>query len=128
MKDTSKKIENILNMSEDERYDYFIRKIADFEQVWGLSNNGWALLGDHEGNKILPLWPEKGFAELCAVDQWRDYKPEIIKLDNFIEKWIPGMQNDKTSINVFLTPNAKGTVVSPDILYSDLQDELNQYE
>ncbi|SEW25224.1 Protein of unknown function [Chryseobacterium wanjuense] len=128
MADTSKKIENILKMSEDERYDYFIRKVADFEEIWGLSDNGWALLGDNAGNQILPLWPEKEFAELCAIDQWKGYKPEVIQLDNFIEKWIPGMLNDKTLINVFLIPNGKGIVISPDDLNSDLQEELEQYE
>ncbi len=122
------KIENILKMSEKERYDYFIRKVADFEQIWGLNDEGWALLGDNDGNRILPLWPEKEFAELCAVDQWKDHKAEVIELDNFIEKWVPGMTNDKTLINVFLTPNTKGTVISPDDLNSDLQEELEQYE
>lgn len=128
MADISKKIENIVKMTEDERYDYFIRKVADFEQVWGLNDNGWALLGDDDGNQILPLWPEREFAELCAVDQWKNYKPESIELDNFLEKWIPGMINAKTLINIFLTPDAKGSVVSPPTLESDLQDELEQYQ
>jgi len=128
MADTNKKIENILKMTEDERYDYFIRKVADFEQIWGLNDNGWALLGDNDGNQILPLWPEKEFAELCAVDQWKNYKPESIELNNFLKKWIPGMINDKTLINIFLTPSANGSVVSPPTLESDLEDELDQYE
>lgn len=128
MADTRKKIENILKMTDDERYDYFIRKVADFEQIWGLNDNGWALLGDNDGNQILPLWPEKEFAELCAVDQWKNYKPESIELNNFLEKWIPGMINDKTLINIFLIPGANGSVVSPPTLESDLEDELEQYE
>lgn len=128
MADISKKIENIVKMTEDERYDYFIRKVADFEQVWGLNDNGWALLGDDDGNQILPLWPEREFAELCVADQWKNYKPASIQLSNFLEKWIPGMINDKTLINIFLTPDAKGSVVSPPTLKSDLQDELEQYQ
>lgn len=128
MEGTDKKIENILKMSEDERYDYFIRKVVDFEELWGLSDDGWALLGDNDGNRIFALWPEKEFAVLCSVDQWKDYKPEVITLDNFIEKWIPGMTNDKTLVNVFLTPNAKGTVISPNDLYGELKEELEQYE
>lgn len=31
-------------MVEDERYDYFIRKAADLEEIWGLNDNGWALI------------------------------------------------------------------------------------
>lgn len=126
--ETNKKIESILKMTENERYNYFIRKVADFEEIWGLSDNGWALLGDDNGNQILPLWPEKDFAELCAVEQWKSYKPESIQLDNFLEKWIPGMMKDKTLVNIFLTPGSKGTVILPYDLNSDLQEELEQYD
>lgn len=128
MEGTKKKIENILRMSEDERYNYFIRKVADFEELWGLNDDGWALLGDNDDNRIFPVWPEKEFAVIQAVDQWKNYKPEVIRLNNFIEKWIPGMTNDSTLVNVFLTPNAKGTVISPNDFYIDLQEELEQYE
>jgi len=38
------------------------------------------------------------------------------------------MTNDSTLVNVFLTPNAKGTVISPNDFYIDLQEELEQYE
>ncbi|WP_142718506.1 DUF2750 domain-containing protein [Chryseobacterium rhizoplanae] len=44
------------------------------------------VLGDHDDNQIFPVWPEKEFAVLCAVDQWKNYKPEVIQLENFIEK------------------------------------------
>lgn len=30
------RINNITNLSSPERYDYFIRKVSDFEEVWGL--------------------------------------------------------------------------------------------
>ncbi len=38
------------------------------------------------------------------------------------------MTNDKTLVNVFLTPSAKGIVISPNDLNTDLQEELEQYE
>ncbi|MDQ1097678.1 MULTISPECIES: DUF2750 domain-containing protein [Chryseobacterium] len=128
MADINKKIGNILRMSENERYDYFIRKVADFEVLWGLDDNGWALLGDNEGRQVLPLWPEKEFAELCAIDQWEGFKPKEISLNDFFEKWIPGMTNDNTLVNIFLTPEEKGSVISPKDLGVDLQNEAEQYE
>ena len=40
------RINNITNLSSPERYDYFIRKVSDFEEVWGLKDKeGWALIG-----------------------------------------------------------------------------------
>lgn len=32
------KIDNVINLTASERYDYFIRKVADFEEVWGLKD------------------------------------------------------------------------------------------
>lgn len=126
--DTNKKIQNIINLSKEERYNYFIRKVADFEQVWGLYNDGWALLGDDLNNQVFPFWPEKEFAELCANDQWSGYEPKSIDLDNFMEKWIPGMEKDKIEVNIFYTPQSKGVTISPNQLGNDLGEELEQYE
>lgn len=43
------KIDNVINLTASERYDYFIRKVADFEEVWGLKDaEGWALMGSEE--------------------------------------------------------------------------------
>ena len=32
------RIKNIVNLSAAERYGYFIRKVSDFEEVWGLKD------------------------------------------------------------------------------------------
>lgn len=34
------RIKNIVNLSAAERYGYFIRKVSDFEEVWGLKDKG----------------------------------------------------------------------------------------
>ena len=62
------KIDNVINLTASERYDYFIRKVADFEEVWGLKDaEGWALMGSEE-QVLFPIWSEKEFAELCKWD------------------------------------------------------------
>ena len=56
------KIDNVVNLTASERYDYFIRKVADFEEVWGLKDTeGWALMGN-EKQVLLPVWCEIGRA------------------------------------------------------------------
>lgn len=128
MLDTNKKRNNILALSENERYEYFIRKVVDFEEVWGLYNDGWALLGDDSGTQVFPFWPEKEFAELCSDDLWKGYTPKPIKLELFLEKWIPGMEKDNLIINIFHTPKSKGKIVKPIELRDDLLHELENYE
>jgi hypothetical protein len=128
MGDTNKKIENVIKLSEEDRYNYFIRKVADFEEVWGLNNDGWALLGNDLNNQIFPFWPEKEFAEICATEQWLGYSPQSISLDAFLEKWIPGMINDKLLVSIFQTPKSKGSIVNPQKLMNDINEELSQYE
>ena len=47
----SKKQIAISDMEAPERYDYFVRKVCDFEVVWGLSNEGWAA-GKIDGGRL----------------------------------------------------------------------------
>ena len=123
-----KKIDSILKLSSEERYAYFIRKVADFEEVWGLYDNGWALMGDDEKNEVFPFWPEFEFAQLCARDKWTSYKPKSIDVYSFLEKWLTGMQRENKNIGVFYIPQGKGIIISAKKLEVDLKEELSQYE
>lgn len=124
-----KKVENILSLPNQDRYDYFIRKAADFEEVWSLYNEGWALLDDSNGNELIPFWPEEVFANLCATDQWQSYKPRSIDMESFLTKWLPGMEKDGKNVSIFyLSKDNKGIITIPKDLIIDLQKELEQYE
>ncbi|AYB34305.1 DUF2750 domain-containing protein [Chryseolinea soli] len=127
MKDINKKVQNVINLSASERYSYFIRKVADFEQVWGLYSDGWATLANDE-EKMLAFWPEIEFAELCATDAWKDYQPKKISLEDFIEKWLNGMTRDGIKAAIFYTPAEKGVVIPAQELRGALDKELEQYE
>ena len=50
MKINQKQIDAVLKLSGAERYQHFVKKIADWEEVWGLYQDGWALL-ETENNK-----------------------------------------------------------------------------
>ncbi|WP_235860371.1 DUF2750 domain-containing protein [Rossellomorea aquimaris] len=80
-----KEIEVVSNLPASKRYEYFIKKVTDFEEVWGLYYDGWAILEDDNGNTLMPFWPKKEFANLCAVDEWNDYKAEQIELEDFMQ-------------------------------------------
>lgn len=42
----NKEAENVLKLDNRKKYEYFIKKVADFEEVWSLRDeDGWATLG-----------------------------------------------------------------------------------
>lgn len=110
------------------RYDYFLRKVADFECVWGLFSDGWASAASAEGRKLLPFWPEADFATACATGVWAAYQPKSISIGDFTSKWIPGMARDGLLVAVFPTAQSKGVFVEPSWLGQDLEAALSEYE
>lgn len=123
----SKKIINLQLLSDDARNDYFVRKITDFELVWGLHEKGWATaLG--EGIVAIPFWPEPEFAELCATGDWSHHSAKPIPLIDYLSKWLPGMHTDKRMCLVFPTPHNRGTLISPERMRQLIENELQQYK
>lgn len=123
----NKKLKNILSFPAAKRYSYFIGKVCDFEEIWGLHADGWAMASSDSGEKAIPFWPEKDFAEVCANGSWRGYSPKVIKLEDFANKWIPGMAKDGCILAIFPTPEDKGILINPDKVLKDLEEEFSQY-
>lgn len=122
----NKEIEVVSNLPVSKRYEYFIKKVVDFEEVWGLFDDGWAISEDDNGNPLMPFWPKKEFANLCAVDQWENYKSEPIELEDFIQNWLPGMKKDGIQISIFEN-NVDSAVLNIDTIILDLENELSKY-
>lgn len=121
-----RKIQNVISLTQQERYDYFLRKTADSMTLWGLFNEGWATT---KGKLVsIPFWPEERFAQICATDEWRDLAPKRIEIETFMKNWIPGMERDNRTCLIFPTPEGKGLIKAPRALLFDLKSEMSQYE
>ncbi|MFT9078179.1 DUF2750 domain-containing protein [Ethanoligenens sp.] len=121
-------IEAVLKTPAQKRYEYFIKKVSDYQEVYGLLNkDGWVEVSDDNGITLIPFWPHKEYAELCATGVWSDCHPELVHLNAFIDKWLPGMKKDHIMPCVFLTPSDQGVVVSCEKLIDDLAEELGNY-
>src|SRR5262249_19517838 len=116
----------LIGMSAPDRYAVFIRRVADWQEIWGLrSDAGWHLTADENGVEVVPVWPHERFAQACADNHER---AAPIPLADWMEKWLPGLQRDGRQVAVFPLPNGKGVVVSPERLKADLSTECAQYE
>ena len=108
------------------RYEYFIKKVTDFEEVWGLYDIGWVTTTDSYGRTLIPFWPKKEFAEGCALQEWQSCVAISIELDEFINEWLPGMRVDGILPSIFWN-NDDSAVVEVNVILSDLEEELENY-
>lgn len=122
----TKEFDAVIKLPAQKRYEYFIKKVADYEELWGLYDNGWAITEDDQGNKMIPFWPKKEYADFCAKDEWKGYDSESIDLYEFINDWLPNMKLEKIKPSIFL--NDKGSIVLEiENLINDLEYELENY-
>jgi len=127
MTEHMKKTENVLRLDAQSRCEYLVRKVADFEVVWSLFDKGWATARTGAATVVL-FWTEEGFAKLCATDEWQGFRPKAIPLDDFLERWLPGMANDQRFCSVFAAPSDHGTLMLPMDLEKLIRRELEQCE
>lgn len=118
----------VTKLAPRERYEYFVKKVADYEELWGLWNDGWALLENNELELQLPVWPHPDFAEAFARDGWSEYRPKLIGLDDWLEEWIPRMLREGQKVAVFPTVGSLTTTADPRRLRHDLELELERIE
>ena len=123
------KLLNVQSLDPDKRLEYFIRKVADTELIWGShGDNGWLLLSDENGRKIVPFWPEREFVNEYNITHKYEYFPKEMDLYYFLNKWINGLTKDKIDIAVFPVMKKESFIITPLELKVLLEDELEQYE
>lgn len=56
------------------------------------------------------------------------HEPRQIELEVWLDRWLPGIQQDGRLIAIFPTADDKGVVVAPERLANDLEIELQNYD
>ena len=122
------KINNIFALDSKERYGYLLRKVADIETIYLIADNEdqYVMIGSNDIS-VLPVWPEKEFAELFLTDTWKDYK--IIEYDiyDFLD-WLDQLEKEKVELAGFPNSELNTIYVSAIDMKNHLIYELNQYE
>lgn len=117
----------IISLPGAERYQHFVKVVADREEVWGLYKEGWALSETEGQRRVFPVWPRREYAEACAEGDWRMYEPSSISVYEFLDECVPKLVEDGVEIGVFYTPANKGVIPPLDQVVSDIKLELDKY-
>lgn len=127
MKINSKQMETVLALPKDQRFETFIKVVADWEEVWGLYRVEWARTQADDGTTVFPLWPAKEYAQVCAQHEWKGFEPRAISLSEFMEILLPKLKRQGVLPGVFFTPASEGVTPPIDALIAALQLELQNY-
>ena len=128
MRITAKETEAVIKLPGETRYAYFIKRVADQNQVWGLWNEGWAMGRTDEGTPTIPIWTAREYAELCKLGDWSEFQPQSIPLREFMQEMLPNLVRDGVRISIFDTPAEHAVFVSDEDLLSSLEIELSKIE
>jgi hypothetical protein len=124
-----KELAAVIALPGADRYGYFVRQVADWEEIWTLrTSDGFVLVASTDERQLVPVWPHRRFAEAFAEAQWKGAEPAAIPLEQWLQAWTSGMNKDDRGIAVFPVPSGQGIIVTPDRLHDDLSEECSQYE
>lgn len=106
-------------------YRRFIDRAQAAGEVWGLqSDSGWAYCesDEYEDTEVLVFWSDRAAAQRLAVGEWSDHKAVAIQLEDFIENWLPGMDEDGALAGLDWDTELSGIEVEPGDLAADLSE------
>lgn len=126
MKLSKEQIDAVLSLPAPQRYEHFVKQVADQELVWGLFDDGWAISSDGS-NEAIPIWCASEYSDLSQNGDWQNYSSTTIDLDTFLNDMLPKMKENNISAAVMLLPEGDGIIVSSDQLIHDINEELGKY-
>ncbi len=110
-----------------EIYRLFIETIVHQGYVIALYQDGWALCATPTGQRSFAMWQSKGLAQLLVKDNWAGYEIQSIGLSDLVEKVIPFLRSEKTTVSMNLSPEGQNVLVAPEKLLLDIKNYLYQF-
>ncbi|MGG3623509.1 DUF2750 domain-containing protein [Bacillus gobiensis] len=77
---------------------------------------------EYEDTAAMLFWSDEAYARQCAIEEWSDYKPTSIPLEEFMNNWLYGMNQDCLLVGVNWNVKLIGLEVEPYELYKELEE------
>ena len=122
-----KKYQNIIKLNNTERYDYLVRKVADFETIFLIYGKFWQMSTSNiQGMECVLVFPEKDFAKehIKLEKSKRVKKKDLYRFINWLEK----DESNELNLAIFPNQNNESRIVNSIELKNDLLKECEQYK
>jgi hypothetical protein len=122
-------IESVMALDGPKRCEYFVKRVADLRQLWGLHyDSGWLICANPDNRQCFPVWPHEEYALRFSEAQSPNCDAKTIALDDWLTRWQLGMSRDGVLVSVFPTPELKAVVIDIIKLNELIIEELKKIE
>lgn len=120
-------------MSEAQLLEYFLTRVFETEEVWGLDDGCEWIMMQRNGQWVMPIWPYRHFAAEAAQ---RDHNvaaatvhiPAAESLEDFVYQTLGQLMEEGAVLEVMGSDNRPGCLVSPHRLYDIFTGMFNAGE
>lgn len=118
----------VLALDGEERYDYFLSRVAEDRELWILVNadNRFLKIAAEDNVEYVPVWPDSVFAAGYAGGA-DGLVPKSLSLPDFFRKWVTGLSRDGLDVGVFPGLDRALWITDPEELKRDLQDAMADF-
>mgnify|MGYP002398737406 CR=1 FL=1 len=114
-------------MTDTERLDYFLLRVFETEEIWGLKTGTQWWSHRVADDECLPLWPYRRYALEAALDEWYDGRPDSISMEYFLYQTLPSL-DDGIVLEIMPSAGRPGCRIRPAQLLSILEGMLEAGE
>lgn len=119
----------IIALSSEERYQHFLKKVADWEELWALSDGeGWVVQATSDNRPYITLWPHPEFAKDAVKRFLPGNEVEEIDFEFLLEQCIPLLKREGIAISILPNHEWQAVLLSADQFEADLREEMTNYE
>lgn len=116
------------NMTDEELLEYFLYRILETDELWGLKDGPQWLTRQIDGQKTLPVWPYKRFADDAATGEWKNLTPTADSLDFFIYQTLNKQAMRDVIIEIMPRSSGAGCLINPQRLVTILEETMHAGE
>ncbi|QPK65134.1 DUF2750 domain-containing protein [Methylomonas sp. LL1] len=115
-------------MTDEELLEYFLYRILETDEVWGLKDGPQWITREINGRESLPVWPFKRFADEAAVAEWQNLKPSADSIEYFIYQTLNKKAMQGVTIEIMPRQSEAGCLISPQRLLTILEGTMHSAE
>jgi len=102
-------------MSDARLLEYFLTRVFETEEVWGLDDGCEWLIEERDGQQRMPVWPYRQLAEQAVAGE--GYVPAAEALEDFVYRTLATLIEEDALLEVLPAPGRAGCLVSPQRLH-----------